>query len=38
MIKMIFETLGKPPEEDLHFITNANARKYVNSLQVNLIY
>jgi mitogen-activated protein kinase 1/3 len=29
MIKMIFETLGKPPMEELSFITNQNARKYV---------
>lgn len=33
MIKLIFDTLGKPGEEDLQFITNANAKKYVNSLQ-----
>lgn len=25
--------MGKPPEEDLAFITNANAKKYVDSLQ-----
>ncbi|CAD8200715.1 unnamed protein product [Paramecium octaurelia] len=33
MIKLIFDTLGKPGEEDLGFITNANAKKYVSSLQ-----
>lgn len=33
-IKLIFDTLGKPPEEDLAFITNANAKKYVDSLQI----
>lgn len=32
MIKLIFDTLGKPGEEDLAFITNANAKKYVSSL------
>jgi mitogen-activated protein kinase 1/3 len=32
MIKLIFETLGKPPEEDLTFITNLNAKKYVSGL------
>jgi len=32
MIKLIFETLGKPPESDLTFITNANAKKYVQGL------
>ncbi len=29
MIKLIFEILGKPCDEDLIFITNANAKKYV---------
>jgi len=29
MIKLIFETLGIPPEEELTFITNQNAKKYV---------
>ena len=32
MIKLIFDTLGKPEDDDLTFITNANAKKYVNSL------
>ena len=31
-IKMIFEILGKPNNEDLSFIKNENAIKYVNSL------
>ena len=34
MIKLIFEILGRPEEEDLLFITNSNAKKYVQSLQV----
>ena len=30
---MIFETLGKPSDEDLHqFIKNQNALEFVNSL------
>ena len=33
MIKIIFETLGKPPEEDLTFISNLNAKKFVQGLQ-----
>ncbi|CAD8095352.1 unnamed protein product [Paramecium primaurelia] len=33
MIKLIFDTLGKPQDDDLQFITNSNAKKYVNSLQ-----
>ena len=31
-IKLIFDTLGKPSGEDLKFITNENAKKYVLSL------
>ena len=31
-IKLIFDTLGTPPAEDLKFITNENAKKYVESL------
>ena len=32
---MIFETLGKPPDEELkEFITNVNAKEYVDSLPV----
>ena len=34
MIKIIFETLGKPEEEDLIFISNQNAKKYVAGLQI----
>lgn len=34
MIKLIFETLGKPGESDLVFITNVNAKKYVAGLSV----
>lgn len=30
---MIFEILGKPSKEDLEFITNENAKDYVNSLE-----
>ncbi len=33
MIKIIFETLGKPKEEDLSFISNQNAKKFVQGLQ-----
>lgn len=33
MIKLIFETIGKPPDDQLAFITNQNARKYVQGLQ-----
>lgn len=33
-IKIIFETLGMPPEEDLKFITNQKAKSYVESLKV----
>lgn len=29
---MIFDTLGKPGEEDMAFITNVNAKKYVDTL------
>jgi len=29
---MIFDILGKPPEEDMAFITNVNAKKYVDTL------
>ncbi|CAK93891.1 unnamed protein product (macronuclear) [Paramecium tetraurelia] len=36
MIKLIFDTLGKPQDEDLQFITNSNAKKYVNSLQTKM--
>ena len=37
MVKMIFDTLGKPPDEELkQFITNVNAREYVDSMQVYL--
>lgn len=31
-IKLIFDTLGKPHQSELEFITNANAKKYVDSL------
>lgn len=34
MIKMIFETLGKPPEEELRFIANENAKKFVLGLPI----
>ena len=29
---MIFDTLGKPDESELGFITNANAKKYVDTI------
>jgi len=32
MIKVIFETLGKPPQEDLDFIVNGQARKFVDNI------
>jgi hypothetical protein len=32
---MILETLGKPPDDELNeFITNSNAREYIDSLPV----
>lgn len=31
-IKLIFEKLGKPSEENMKFITNQNAKKYIQSL------
>lgn len=34
---MIFDTLGTPPAEDLKFITNENAKKYVDSLPIKPI-
>lgn len=35
MIKMIFDALGKPPKEELsEFITNKNAREFVDQLPV----
>ena len=34
---MIFETLGTPPAADLKFITNENAKKYVDSLPIKPI-
>ena len=38
MVKMIFDTLGKPPDDELkQFITNVNAREYVDSMQVYLL-
>jgi mitogen-activated protein kinase 1/3 len=32
MIKLIFETLGKPPEEDFAFVSNPNALKFVRGI------
>jgi len=34
---LIFDTLGTPPAEDLKFITNENAKKYVDSLPIKPI-
>lgn len=31
-IKLIFDTLGKPDNSELGFITNVNAKKYVDTL------
>lgn len=41
-IKLIIDKLGKPSEEDLKFVTNLNAKKYISSLpdkpRVKLLY
>jgi len=34
---LIFDTLGTPPAEDLKFITNENAKKYVDSIPIKPI-
>lgn len=32
-IKLIMKTLGKPHSDELNFITNTNARRYVDQLE-----